>query len=214
VVIELSLDPTDGSAAQRAAQAELRKPEYHRDDPELPERVLHWLGRRFNSLFDGSVGGSATLVLLLLLLAAVIFAIVNAGPPKRVPRLETPGDDPLRPLAARDHRRLAAELAAAGQRAEAMREWLRAAVQTIEDRGLLMPEPGRTGAATARRAGPLLPSAAADLRAATAAFDEVWFGGRVANDVDVAVARAAADGAVSARIERAVAGPDAYALPW
>jgi hypothetical protein len=211
----MSFDPTDGSAAQRAAEAELRKPEYHRDDPNLVDRVLHWIGRRISSLFDGSTGGSATLILLALLLAAVIFAVVKAGPPRRVARLGGPGDDdPLRPLAARDHRRLAAQFAAAGQRAEAMREWLRAAVQTIEDRGVLMPGPGRTGAATARQAGPLLPSAAADLRAATGAFDEVWFGGRMANDADVAVAQAAADGVLSARIERAGPGPNEYALPW
>jgi hypothetical protein len=211
----VSFDPTDGSAAQRAAEAELRKPEYHRDDPDLVDRALHWIGRRVSSLFDGSTGGSATLILLVLLLAAVIFAVVKAGPPRRVARLGAPGDDdPLRPLGARDHRRLAAQFAAAGQRAEAMREWLRAAVQTIEDRGVLMPEPGRTGVATARQAGPLLPSAATDLRAATGAFDEVWFGGRAANDADVAVAQAAADGVLSARIERAVSGPNEYALPW
>jgi hypothetical protein len=211
----VSIDPTDGSAAQRAAEAELRKPEYHRDDPDLLDRALHWLGRRFNSLFDGSVGGSATLILLVLLLAAVIFAIVKAGPPRPTARLTAPGDvDPLRPLAASDHRRLAAEFAAAGRRAEAMREWLRAAVQTIEDRGVLMPEPGRTGAATARQAGPLLPSAAGDLRAATGAFDEVWFGGRAALDADVVVAQAAADGVLAARIERAAPRPNEYALPW
>jgi hypothetical protein len=208
-------DPTGGSAAQRAAEAELRKPEYHRDDPGLLDRALNWVGRRFTSLFDGSVGGSATLILLVLLLAAVIFAMVKAGPPRRMARLGAPGDDdPLRPLAAADHRRLAAEFAAAGKRAEAMREWLRAAVRTIEDRGVLMPEPGRTGAATARQAGPLLPSAAADLRAATGAFDEVWFGGRAASDADVAAAQAAADRVLAARIERAVPGPNEYALPW
>lgn len=208
-------DPVGGDAAQRAAKAELRKAEYHRDDPDLLQRFLNWLGRRFTSLFDGSVGGGATVVVLVVVLAAVIFAIVRAGPPRRTPKRAAPGDeDPLRPLAARDHRRLAAELAAAGKRAEAMREWLRAAVQTIEDRGVLMPEPGRTGAAAARQAGPLLPSAAADLRAATNAFDEVWFGGRAAVDADVAVAQAAADGVLAARIERGAPGPNEYAVPW
>ncbi|MEP7179570.1 MAG: hypothetical protein ABI775_10800, partial [Pseudonocardiales bacterium] len=86
----MSFDPTGGSAAQRAAQAELRKPEYHRDDPDLVDRVLHWIGRRVSSLFDGSTGGSASLTLLVLLLAAVIFAIVKAGPPRRVARLGAP----------------------------------------------------------------------------------------------------------------------------
>lgn len=209
-------DPTDGSAAQRAARAELRRPEYHRDDPDLVQRATNWVSRRLGSLFDGSTGGNATLLLLGLLIAALIFGIVKAGPPGRAPRRVTPGDDadPLRPLGARDHRRLAAEFAAAGRRADAMREWLRAAVQTIEDRGVLSPLPGRTGAAAARLAGPLLPSAAVDLRAATAAFDEVWFGGRAASEADVAVAQAAADGVLAARVERVPLGVDEYALPW
>jgi hypothetical protein len=80
-------------------------------------------------------------------------------------------------------------------------------VATIEERGVLPPRAGRTGAATAREAGPQLPAAAEQLRAATAAFDEVWFGGRPATDADVADARAAADAVVSARIVSAAAEP-------
>ncbi len=199
----LLLDPVGGSAAQRQAEQELRKAEYHRDDPTLLSRALTWLGDRLDWLFHGPAGGHAALLALVVLLVAITLAIAKAGVPRRTPRrTAVAGDDPLRPDTARDHRRLATEFAAAGRRDEAMREWLRAAIQTIEDRGVLAPEPGRTGAATAREAGPLLPSAAADLRAATEAFDEVWFGGRPADDGDVAVAQAAADGVRAARIER------------
>ena len=113
----------------------------------------------------------------------------------------------------RDQRRLAAEFAEQGRHAEARREWLRAAVRTIEDRGILPPRPGRTGAATAREAGPSLPAAADDLRAATAAFDEVWFGGRAATPADVALARSAADGVGSARVAQPVATAG-YTPPW
>ena len=59
---------------------------------------------------------------------------------------------------------------------------------------MLPPRPGRTGAATAFEAGPLLPVAADDLAAAMRAFDQVWFGGRPATDADVALGRSAADG--------------------
>jgi Domain of unknown function (DUF4129) len=211
----LGTGPTTGSAAQRAAEAELRRAEYHRDDPGPLTRALHWLLGRVNALFDGSSGSHATLLLLVLLLGAVIFAVVRAGPPRRaLRRVSVAGEDPLRPLAARDHRRRAAEFAAAGRPAEAMREWLRAAVQTIEERGVLAPLPGRTGAAAAREAGPLMPAAASDLLAATAAFDEVWFGARAATDHDVAVARAAADGVLAAPVERAPATSSGYAMPW
>jgi hypothetical protein len=87
-------------------------------------------------------------------------------------------------------------------------------VQTIEDRGVLAPRPGRTGAATAREAGPVLPAAADALRMAVTAFDEVWFGGRAATDADVTVAQTAADAVLAARIESLSAPLGRYALPW
>jgi len=46
------------------------------------------------------------------------------------------------------------------------------------------------------------------------AFDEIWFGDRPATPADVAVARAAADDVVSARIAETVAASSGYALPW
>ncbi len=206
-------DPVSGPDAQRAAREELRKAEYHRDDPGLVSRFVDWLTRRLADLFSGSAGGNALLVALVIVAAVVIFAVVRAGPPRRVARMGRSGDDPLRPLASADHRRLAAEFAAQGRHAEALREWLRAAVRTIEDRGVLPPRPGRTGAGTAGEAGPLLPAAADDLRAATTAFDEVWFGGRAATSADAALARSAADAVASARVAQPAAAAG-YAQPW
>jgi hypothetical protein len=191
--------PVGGSGARHAARAELAHHEYHHDEPSLTSRILQWIGHHLAKLFTGGSGSHALLIVLVLILAALIVFVVRAGAPgsSRVPGAG--GEpDPLAVVQARDH--IAAQLAAEGRRAEALREWLRAAVATIEERGVLPPRPGRTGAATAREAGPLLPSAAADLRAATSAFDEVWFGGREASDADVARARAAADGVQSARI--------------
>jgi hypothetical protein len=209
-------DPVGGPDAQRAAREELRRVEYHRDDPGLVSRLLDWVARRVDSLFRGSPGGDALLILVVVLAAVVIFAVVRAGPPRRVARAARSDDDPLRPVAAADHRRLAADLTAQGRRAEALREWLRATVQAIEERGILTPTPGRTGAATAREAGPLLPVAADQMRAATQAFDEVWFGGRTATAADVESGRAAAQAVVSARVAHpaqasAIGG---YAQPW
>jgi hypothetical protein len=201
MVIRTDGGPVGGGAAQRAAQSELAHREYHRDDPGLASRVIHWIGRRLADLFSGGGGSHALLIALVAILAAAIVFAIRAGVPSRTRPAELGADlDPLAAVPARDHRRIAAELAAAGRRAEALREWLRAAVATIEERGVLPPRPGRTGAATAREAGPLLPSAAADLQAATTAFDEVWFGGRAATDADVTRAQAAADAVGSARI--------------
>jgi hypothetical protein len=209
--------PVGGPAAQRAAQDELSRREYHRDDPGLLARALHWLGRRLNDVFTGAGGGAghALLVVLVVLLAGAVLLAVRAGVPSRSRRALPPsGADPLAPVAARDHRRLAAQFTAEGRRAEALREWLRAAVATIEERGLLPPRPGRTGATTAREAGQIVPAAAADLRAATTAFDEVWFGGRAATDADIARGQAAADAVRSARVAPGADPAEGIAVPW
>jgi hypothetical protein len=204
-------DPVTGDAARRAAQQELRRAEYHRDDPNLVQRLVNWLGRRIGDLFSGSTGGNVTLLLVILLVAVVIFLVVRAGPPDRSAR-RARAADPLAPVPARDHRRIAAELEAAGRWRDALREWLRAVVSSIEERGVLDPRPGRTGAATAREAGPLLPSLASELAAVTAAFDEVWYGGRPATRDDAAAAHRVADAVLRAPIRR----PETVGLvpPW
>lgn len=210
-MLGLLTDPVLGPDAQHAVREELRKAEYHRNDPSYLDRAWNWLLDRLDALFSGNATGNVLLVLLVIAAAAVIFATVRAGVPRRA-GMRGGAADLLRPLAATDHRRLAAELAARGDRRGALREWLRAAVQTIEERGVLAPRPGRTGAAAAREAGPLLPAAADDLRAATLAFDEVWFGGREATEADVRVAERAADAVAAARLAEPVA-PGGFAVP-
>ncbi len=200
MVIDGPGGPVGGSAAQQVARAELAHRAYRRAGPSPLARLWHWLGDRWADLLSGGAGGHALLVLAVLLLAAGVVVVVRTGVPRRVAKTPGPAADPLAPVAARDHRRLAREFAAQGRHAQALREWLRTAIATIEERGVLAPRPGRTGAATAREAGPLLPGAAAALEAATAAFDEVWFGGRDATAADVAQAQAAADAVTTGRI--------------
>jgi hypothetical protein len=205
--------PVSGDAAHRAAQAELRHSEYHADDPGLTSRALHWIGRHLSHLLHGGGGSHALLLAFVAVAAVLIVFALRAGAPRRNARsTAAAGADPLAPVPARDHRRIAAQLAADGRRAEALREWLRAAVATIEERGVLPARPGRTGAAAAREAGPLLPAAAHDLATATRAFDEVWFGGRAATDADVTVAQAAADAVRTARFVHGVES-DGLAVP-
>ena len=208
-------DPVGGDTAQRAAERELRKGEYHRDDPGLATRLLHWIGRRLDWLFGGSATGSALLVLIVLIVAVVIFAVVRAGPPRRTrTRPDAGGLDRSGQLAARDHRRLAEQLTESRRWADALREWLRCVVATLEERGLLDPRPGRTAAEVARAAATLLPATADAVHAAARTFDEVWFGGRPANQADAVLARTAAD---QVRIARASAptpaGAAGYAAP-
>lgn len=206
--------PVHGGPARHAARVELRHREYQHAGPGLLTRAVHWTMHQIERLFGGSGASDALLIVLLALVVGAVLLAVRAGaPPRRVVPSGEP-DDPLAPVTARDHRRIAADLTAQGRHAEALREWLRAAVQTIEERGVLPPRPGRTGASTAREAGPLLPRAADDLAASTAAFDEVWFGGRAATADDVARARSAADAVASSRMSSGgVAPQDGLAVP-
>jgi hypothetical protein len=203
--------PIGGAAARRAAQLELRKAQYHRDDPTTVTRLLDWLGDRLNSVVSGTPSGSATLVLLAILIAAIAFALIRAGRPRRLARAAA-NADPLAADATIDHRRLAAEFQARGRLADALREWLRAVVQTIEERGVLDARPGRTGAAIAREAGAAMPAIRTRLDDAVDTFDAVWFGHREATAADVAAARELADLVRRTRIEGSVLD-GGYAVP-
>ena len=204
--------PINGDDGQRAAREELSRVMYHRDDPSIVDRVFNWVGDRLSHLVDGSVSGSALLLVVILLVGALTFAIIRAGRPRRTARTPHAGD-PLAPRGNTDHRRLADQLTREGKRAEALREWLRAAIADIERRGILEPRPGRTGSEIAREAGAVLPAAADALVAATTAFDEVWFGERPAVDADVVVGQQAAEAVRRAHPERRAAAAPDYAVP-
>lgn len=185
--------PVGGSAARRLAEQELARPEYHRS-PSVVERIVDAIGRFLSGLLGGVGGGgsdSALFVVGVLILAVVGFAVIRAG---RLPgrRQRTGPVDPLAPEAGVDHAARARSLAAAGRHADAMREWLRAAVATLESRDVLDHRPGRTGAEAARAGGLALPGAQAPLAAAAGRFDEVWFGGRPATAADAGLAEQAA----------------------
>ena len=65
------LDPISGPAAQQAAEQELHKGEYHRDDPDLLQRALNWLGQRLSDLVSGSSGTAALAVAVALIAAGL-----------------------------------------------------------------------------------------------------------------------------------------------
>jgi hypothetical protein len=202
VVIVDPAGPISGAAARALAEQELRRSEYHHDDPSVPTRVLDWIGRRLDSLVSGTASGSALLLLLVLLGGLIVFVVVRAGRPQRLARQRIDGLDPLAADGQLDHRRLAADYLKQGRFAEAQREWLRATIATIEARGVLDPRPGRTGAGIAREAGRALPAIAADLNAVIDAFDAVWFGRRAATVSDAVAARQVAEAARTAAVAR------------
>jgi hypothetical protein len=207
------IGPVSGAAARKAAQTELDRPRYHRDDPSVVTRVLDWLGRRLGSIVSGGASGSATLILLVLLAAVITFAVIRAGRPRRLARQLAGNADPLAPDATLDHRQRAIGFEQQGRLADAMREWLRATVEAIEARGILEARPGRTAASIALEAGSALPTIAADLQAVIEAFDQVWFGARPATAVDVANARRLADAVHTARVTGATLSAGSFGVP-
>lgn len=182
----------DREAARDAAREELSRPEYDAAQPPLLIRLAGRGVREVLELLDGAAGavpgGYVGLLLLLLLLAgfvAVVLAKVRPG------RSDRSGRAPLfagtAVLTAAEHRALAEAAARDGRWADAVRERLRAVVRDLEARGVLDPRPGRTADEVAREAGAAVPEVADDLARAARVFDEVWYGGRVADAAGYAV---------------------------
>jgi hypothetical protein len=123
--------------------------------------------------------------LIVVILAAVVVVIVaRVGALRRTPRGADQAIFGIGETTADDHRRAAAQFAADGLWAEAIRERLRAIARELEHRAVLDPRPGRTAAELSREAATQLPALADDLHHATSIFDAVWYGGRTATAAD------------------------------
>ncbi|WP_236243379.1 DUF4129 domain-containing protein [Streptomyces sp. CC228A] len=196
--------------AREAAERELSRPIYGKDEPNVLMRALDAFWEWLNDLFDtastaapGGLLGVAVIVLVVVGLVAALWW--RLGTPRR-----TAGTaDALfedAPRTASDHRAAAERHAAAGRWNHAVQERMRALVRSLEERTVLDARPGRTADEAAAEAGRALPGHAGELRAAAREFDEVTYGGRTADrrtyrllkDLDRAVERAKPllDGAV------------------
>lgn len=170
--------------ARRAAQRELSKAIYHRDDPSLVNRLLDrglsWMRDLLDHATAVTPGGWPGLLAIAVLLLLIAVAIrLRIGPVGRShERGEALFSD--RPLTVEEHRAAAERYATEGSWAEAVRERLRAIARALTDRAILDPRPGRTADELATEAGAALPTYAEELYAAVRLFDDVWYGGRQA----------------------------------
>ena len=165
-------------AAQELARRELARSMYQES---YSARFWHWVDRILSRLFHaGSTlpGGwwssVALIAALVLVAAAVIFWIRPAGARRARPGALLIGAT----LSAQDHRDLASRHAAAGDYGAALVERMRAIAVSIEERGILPAQPGRTADELAAQAGRSLPALADQLAAAARLFDDVLYGGR------------------------------------
>ncbi|HYT09902.1 MAG TPA: DUF4129 domain-containing protein [Mycobacteriales bacterium] len=191
-----ALAPVGRDEARRAAERELSKGMYHRNDPSPIERAiaaaLEWLDKQLSRTADATPGGGlGLLVLVLAIVGVLVFVAWRIGPVRRSARGGRAKVELSGPLDADEHRRRAEAFAAEGRYAEAVRERMRAIVRELEARGVLEPRPGRTADEVAHNGGGAVPAVAPDLRAAAGVFDEVWYGGRTATAEADAVLRQA-----------------------
>ena len=123
---------------------------------------------------------------------------------RRTAALLEPG---VRQLTAAQLRDAAQASAAAGDHGTAILQRLRAIGAGCEERGILVPEAGRTADEFAKQAGMVFPGQAADLTAAARLFDQVRYGGdtgtsdgyQLLRDLDVTLSGLTAVGAPSMR---------------
>ncbi|MHA3705164.1 DUF4129 domain-containing protein, partial [Jatrophihabitans sp. YIM 134969] len=152
--MRLAPTPIGGDEARRLAERELSRPEYQRGGESLFDRITRAIDRFLSSL-TGSGGTNLIIAVIgLVIVAAVVVALVRAGrwPGRR--RLRAAADtDPLATNPGVDHAAAAERLRSDGRHAEAVREYLRAAIADLEQRGVLTARPGRTATAAAAEGG-------------------------------------------------------------
>lgn len=221
-MLSFFLEPVPGDEAREAAERELSKQIYQRQEPSLFERFLNWLEDLIGDLLQqtagsgpgGTIGGLIIGAVLIGLIAAVLFRF---GPLARSRRSAASGAH-LEPTVTEDeHRQRADAFAAEGRYAEAVRERLRAIVRSLTDRGLLDNRAGRTATEIATEAGRELPTVASDLLDAAELFGAIWYGRRTATADDDALLRAIDAKVAAARPDHAtdalVAARSGWAAP-
>lgn len=194
-------DQPGRNEARDLARRELQRREYTAAKPPLTTRLLNYVFDKLTELVNrasGHVpGGTTGLVLLVLLVAGLVAVVVVRLRPSASARGKSALFGAGRELSADEHRTLAEQAAAQGRYPDAVRERLRAVVRELEARGVLDSRPGRTAGEVAKDAGSAVPALTAPLRRGATTFDEVWYGGRVAD---------ASSYAVLVEVDRAVTG--------
>jgi Domain of unknown function (DUF4129) len=158
-------------AGQRLARRELAKVGFI-------ERVLRWIGNLIGATGSVLPRGLFGLILLALLAAAAVVLVLTWARPGRAGRARGSSVLASQHLSARDYRHAAERLATGGRYGQAILERVRAIAAELNERAILQPRPGRTADELAFEASRELPGLAAQLRSATALFDDIAYGQR------------------------------------
>ena len=190
LLTDIPVDPSRDDAARRAAQ-ELTNPKYADARPGPIQAFGQWIGEQLDKLLSALSGASPLGIFGLILVVALLIVLVvvirlRVGSVAGAARGAQPVFEGRR-RTADDHRRAAAEAAAAGKYDDAVRERFRAIVRALEERALLDARSGRTADEAAAEAGLLLPNVAAALREGARLFDDVHYGGREGTEAAYAI---------------------------
>jgi hypothetical protein len=172
--------PIGRQAGQRLARDELAKAVYH-PHQSFAQWLLSHAASLLNRFFNGTSGvipGGWWAMVALAALAVVVVAVIvrRIGPVARSRRTAAGALAGPAVLTAREYREQAERSAAEGDYSAAILAYLRAIAAGLEERGVLIPDLGRTADELAAEAGRLLPGHAAELTAAARLFDDVCYG--------------------------------------
>ena len=210
----------DRDTARSWAVEELSKREYAAQRPSLLEKFLDWLADLLDKAGGATPGnGTGTTVALVvgIVIVLVVVAVLVTGRVVRRARQEQAApvfDAGAGP--ARTHRANADGAAARGDWRTAVVERFRAVVRELEERVVLVPQPGRTADEAAAEASRWLPALGGALHDAARLFDDVRYGDRPADAQGDALLRRLDDDVRAARPtdpELAAAGGGAPVVP-
>jgi hypothetical protein len=180
----------DRDTARRWAAGELSGSEYQASRPNLLARLLTWLMDHLRLPEIHGTGSEVVLLVVVLAVVAVAFyAVQRSGGLRR--QAHSAGEDVFdaRILAAADHRAAAGAAERGGDWRTAVVERFRAVARELEERAVLVPQPGRTADEVAMDAGVWLPELADRLRRAAELFDDVRYGDQPATETAAAALR-------------------------
>ena len=216
LVAGLAADPPVDVGRDEAAEAARRELGRGVYGTGIGERLSELAGRASRRLADlvGGVAGHGdtapwvAAVVVLAAVAAVGVGLWRFGPPARRRRARARDVAAANPVVdAAGHRRAAARAAEAGDWAVAVRERFRAVTRELEERGVLVPVPGRTAVEIAEDAAAVRPGLGSVLRPAAEALGAVAYSSRPAGPGDLQVVAVADDAVRAVRFDTAEAAP-------
>jgi hypothetical protein len=207
----------DRDTARSWAAEELSGREYQSARPGLLSRLGRWLLDHLSSLPGGFGGTGARFVLLAVVLVAVVaiwYAVRRSGGFRLQARGQGGAVFGDRPRTAADHRAAAEAAEQVEDWRTAVVEWFRTVTRELEERAVLVPQPGRTADEVAADAGAWLPELAQRLRRGAELFDDVRYGDRPATSAGAADLRTLDDAVRRAKpVAQAIAVTDRLVVP-